>query len=96
MPDLSGEQQSWLEQIRLHLRHIAGNVYVRLGDKIGGTRFSIRNSDDKEVAYVDSQGRISAAGLPVYANNAAAVAGGLLPGAFYKTGANPDPVCVVD
>jgi hypothetical protein len=34
-------------------------------------------------------------GLPVYANNAAAVAGGLTPGAFYRTGGDPDLVCVV-
>lgn len=34
-------------------------------------------------------------GLPVYANNAAAVAGGLTVGAFYRTGGDPDPVCVV-
>jgi hypothetical protein len=33
--------------------------------------------------------------LPVYANNAAAIAGGLTAGAFYRTGADPDPVCVV-
>lgn len=34
-------------------------------------------------------------GLPIYANNAAAAAGGLTAGAFYRTGADPDPVCVV-
>jgi hypothetical protein len=33
--------------------------------------------------------------LPVYANNAAALAGGLAAGAFYRTGADPDHVCVV-
>jgi hypothetical protein len=33
--------------------------------------------------------------LPVYANNAAAVAGGLTPGDFYRTGTDPDYVCVV-
>lgn len=33
--------------------------------------------------------------LPVYANNAAAIAGGLTVGSFYRTGADPDPVCVV-
>ena len=33
--------------------------------------------------------------LPVYANNAAALSGGLVAGQFYRTGANPDPVCVV-
>lgn len=37
----------------------------------------------------------SSVGLPVYANNAAAIAGGLVAGNFYRTGANPDPVCVV-
>jgi len=34
-------------------------------------------------------------GLPIYANNAAAVAGGLTAGAFYRTNGNPDLVCVV-
>ena len=33
--------------------------------------------------------------LPVYANNAAAIAGGLTVGTLYRTGGNPDPVCVV-
>ena len=33
--------------------------------------------------------------LPIYANNAAAIAGGLHVGSFYRTGANPDPVMVV-
>ena len=33
--------------------------------------------------------------LPVYADNAAALAGGLIIGDFYRTGADPDPVCVV-
>ena len=34
-------------------------------------------------------------GVPVYANNAAAIAGGLTYGQFYRTGGDPDPVCVV-
>jgi hypothetical protein len=33
--------------------------------------------------------------LPVYADNTAAIAGELLAGAQYRTGADPDPVCVV-
>jgi hypothetical protein len=33
--------------------------------------------------------------LPIYASNAAAVTGGLVVGSFYRTGADPDPVCVV-
>jgi len=35
------------------------------------------------------------AGLSVYANNAAAIAGGLIVGQFYRTGSDPDTVCVV-
>jgi len=35
------------------------------------------------------------ASLPQYANNAAAVAGGLAVGEFYHTGSDPDTVCVV-
>ena len=33
--------------------------------------------------------------LPIYANNAAAIAGGLTAGAYYRTGADPDQICVV-
>jgi hypothetical protein len=33
--------------------------------------------------------------LPVYANNAAAISGGLLAGDLYRTGGNPDAVCIV-
>jgi hypothetical protein len=36
-----------------------------------------------------------AGALPIYANNAAAVAGGLAVGDFYRTGGDPDLVCVV-
>ena len=34
-------------------------------------------------------------GIPVFANNAAALLGGLTAGAFYRTGADPDPICIV-
>jgi hypothetical protein len=40
-------------------------------------------------------GSIKVAGLVVYASNAAAITGGLLAGNFYRTGADPDVVCVV-
>jgi hypothetical protein len=38
---------------------------------------------------------INFANLQVFANNAAAIAGGLLTGDVYRTGADPDPVCIV-
>lgn len=34
-------------------------------------------------------------GLPVYVNNAAAISGGLTVGALYRTGGDPDTVCIV-
>lgn len=40
-------------------------------------------------------GTVTITTLPVYANNAAAIAGGLVAGNLYRTGGNPDPVCVV-
>lgn len=33
--------------------------------------------------------------LPTYANNAAAIAGGVRDGGFYRTGGDPDTICVV-
>jgi len=33
--------------------------------------------------------------IPAYANNAAAITGGLSVGQFYRTGGNPDLICVV-
>lgn len=38
---------------------------------------------------------ITFANLPVFANNAAAQAGGLFTGSIYRTGADPDQVCIV-
>jgi hypothetical protein len=40
-------------------------------------------------------GNLRLYGLPVYANNAAALAGGLTAGDCYRTGADPDPICIV-
>lgn len=40
-------------------------------------------------------GNFSVNSLPVFANNAAAIGGGLAVGRFYRTGADPDPVMVV-
>ena len=54
-------------------------------NKLG--RVGIGTRDMKSVLHV--------IGLAVYANNAAAVAAGLTAGAFYRTGGDPDTVCVV-
>ncbi|MFH1504677.1 MAG: hypothetical protein ABIH08_04760, partial [Candidatus Omnitrophota bacterium] len=39
--------------------------------------------------------KLAVVGLSIYANNAAAIAGGLAVGDFYRTGGDPDLVCVV-
>ena len=38
---------------------------------------------------------LAAVGLPAYATNAAAISGGLTAGDFYRTGGDPDVICVV-
>lgn len=45
--------------------------------------------------FFQASGHYNFNGLQVFANNAAAIAGGLVAGDLYRTGANPDPVCVV-
>ena len=40
-------------------------------------------------------GKVTAVGMPIFANNAAAVAGGLAVGSIYRSGADPDVLSVV-
>jgi len=78
-------------------------------DAVFGTQSSnniIFTQNGAEIARFDASGRLgigtttphsklAVAGLPAYANNAAAITGGLAAGDFYRTGGNPDYVCVV-
>ncbi len=47
------------------------------------------------IGTVTPGSKLAVVGLPIYANNAAAITGGLAAGDFYRTNADPDPVCVV-
>jgi len=47
------------------------------------------------IGQTKPKSRLSVVGLAVFANNAAAIAGGLTPGDFYRTGGDPDLVAVV-
>lgn len=47
------------------------------------------------IGTLDPTSILQVVGLPIYANNAAAITGGLTVGAFYRTNADPDPVHVV-
>jgi hypothetical protein len=59
------------------------------------TRMVILNNGNVGIGTTSPTSILQVVGLPVYANNAAAIAGGLTVGAFYRTGADPDVVCVV-
>jgi hypothetical protein len=85
----------------------AGGNYLALGGYDGIT-FATGNSDidsQTQRMVITSTGKVgigdsspnsplAVVGLPVYANNAAAIAGGLAAGDFYRSGGDPDLVCV--
>lgn len=84
----------------------AGNITLPDGATIGQAAGPLIAFDDTS-NYLEITGcnvgigttaptsKLHVVGLPAYANNAAAVAGGLTAGAFYRTNADPDSVCVV-
>lgn len=55
----------------------------------------IKSDGNVGIGTTDPKSKLHVVGLPVYANNAAAITGGLTAGAFYRNGADPDIVCVV-
>ncbi|MGH9780335.1 MAG: DUF2793 domain-containing protein [Candidatus Acidiferrales bacterium] len=71
----------------------------------GNTPFFMDAASPDNAIHIDATGvgigtatpgsKLAVPGLPVFANNAAAITGGLAAGDFYRTGADPDPVCVV-
>jgi|LGOV01.1.fsa_nt_gb hypothetical protein len=72
--------------------------YIAKRSDSGATKFVIIKDDGKVSignGAVNPTSSLQVTGLPIYANNAAAVTGGLTIGAFYRTGGDPDPVCVV-
>lgn len=66
------------------------NIFNNLACDTGGDGADLGVQNDLEV-----MGDIFATGLSAYADNAAAVSGGLAVGQFYRTGGDPDLVCVV-
>jgi hypothetical protein len=50
---------------------------------------------DYTITLGTASDKLQKTGIPVYANNAAATVGGLVVGMFYRTGTDPDHLCVV-
>ena len=71
---------------------IAGS---EIGFEEGLTRVMTIDGGNVGIGTVSPTSKLQVVGLPAYANNAAAVAGGLTAGAFYRTNGDPDLVCVV-
>ena len=77
----------WIPSTGLHFKYNATGL--------GGFLVSITSGGNVGVGTTTPGSKLAVVGLPVYADNAAAITGGLLVGDFYRTGADPDPVCVV-
>ena len=56
---------------------------------------SVNDNGNVGIGTTSPNSKLAVVGLPAYANNAAAVTGGLAVGDFYRTGGDPDLVCVV-
>jgi hypothetical protein len=61
----------------------------------GKINFTTWNAGTSTVRFSITKSNVLIPGLPVYANNAAAVAGGLAVGTLYRSGGDPDTICVV-
>ena len=89
------------------LENPSNNAYAYLGndgtyfwlgstDGATGKKMSVKlNAPDNALVVNELTLALALTLVPQYANNAAAVAGGLTAGTLYRTGADPDAVCIV-
>lgn len=77
----------WIPSTGLHFKYNATGL--------GGFLATITSAGNVGIGTTTPNSKLAVVGLPVYANNAAAVGGGLAAGDFYRTGGDPDTVCVV-
>jgi hypothetical protein len=73
-----------------------GTPVFHLGYTSAGISLAItKTTGSVGIGTASPTSKLQVVGLPVYATNAAAITGGLTAGAFYRTGADPDHICVV-
>lgn len=58
-------------------------------------KLRVTGSGNVGIGTINPKSKLHVVGIPVYTTNAAAITGGLTAGAFYRTGADPDVLCVV-
>ena len=71
--------------------------YIAIGNLADtlGSGLNILKGGNVGIKTINPTSSLQVIGLPVYTTNAMATASGLTAGAFYRTGGDPDPVCVV-
>ena len=79
--------------------HVSGYMELRAVDTDATDHMIMRINGDNGgrvgIGTTEPHSKLAVVGFPSYANNAAAIAGGLTVGDLYRTGADPDVVCVV-
>lgn len=63
--------------------------------RLGGTLYVDHIYNNTNLHPITFDYLVNLSTCPIYANNAAALAGGLVAGDLYRTNADPDPVCIV-
>ena len=63
--------------------------------RLGAASLAIGNGTKQDVSGKLTMANLNVGGLAAYISNALAILGGLAAGDFYRTGADPDVVCVV-
>ena len=73
----------------------AGGITLTHGGVNAAPQVKIDSNGSVGIGTSSPTSKLHVVGLPVFKNNAAAIAGGLTVGAFYRTGGDPDLVAVV-